>query len=178
MSNEFVRYQEAGDGFGVGSLIFVVFGVCGETYPRCQYAECIVQKVVGGLPFQSFPFKVQPKVVQDRVANRLGSMSAPSAVGAEDAKAIRISTIFAMSSSELKTLMALVIMPQVEIMLSFRSSSDETAAASSAPVTWGLEPWHRHRSRMSILRRFVAVLRAKSGQDEAIVSIRRTRFGR
>lgn len=97
-------------------------------------AECIVQKVVGDSPFQSSSFNVQPKVVQHRVAYRLESMPASSAVGAKDAKAIRISTILAMSSSELKTLTALVMMPQVEIMLSFRLSSDETAAARSEAV--------------------------------------------
>lgn len=95
----------------------------------------MVQKVVADSPFQSSSFKVQPKVVQDRVAYRLDLMPASSAVGAKDAKVIRISTILPMSSSELKTLTALVMMPQVETMLSFRSSSDETAAASSVPVT-------------------------------------------
>lgn len=136
MRDELVRCHEPRDSILVRTFVLVVFGFVAETYRGCQYAASIVQKAKSGgdSPFQSSSFKVRPKVVQDRVAHKLSLIPASSAVGARDTNVIRIRTILAMSSLELKMLIALVMRVHAEIMLSFRFSSDETAAASSAPA--------------------------------------------
>ena len=130
--NELVGCLESRDGFRVGTFVLVEFGIGNETYVGVS-TQSILFKGDQISPFHS-EFKAQPIVVQDRVSNRLGLMPASSAVGASEAKAIRISTILAMPSLELETLVALVMIVQAEIMPSFRLSSDETVAASSAPA--------------------------------------------